>query len=625
MKIVLFPFFLLRDREKEGKRADVLSLFVLDEWFVARGNEHWQDFFKSIIFVNKILLDRSACDLNRILHFSARRSSWATTTSRSVRRARPNFINCRWSAAPWPVSRNCSRPARNSSFVQFFNVRRNSIWITRRSRRIAWRKFTFGWCFFESVGRDGKSIVERTLLILLLGEIDTLNEKYQASAAIESRWSVPLNQLMPKFSFDDQQRLSSGKSISLPKYSEAHWHPQLFIENSLGDLKETIRYSAKVSDDRDRIFVCEHREIKGLFWEKLELHHFPSDIQELSISIASMLYNDKVMLVSDPYHPSGINREAFVDQQEWFLYEHVDTQQRFIKEFLFRDDDDSEETLEENQEEDAATPASTLTKEKHRPVLTVTCHAGQRRYSWTTRFFPYSFVVARRSNYFYWNGYCLILLITIVSFCIFAIPPKCEFDSFFRSIHFPSSFQFTGESSPNLLYTSSHSYHLSLDGESIIGETRRERTATMPFRSLSFSQRFRIWRRWIVTRSCRCSFWSFFRSGTPPSAQWSSLTPRTCASRRNRGSSNWIISSFVSPWVCIWSFTSFSSVGSTPCRWNLVDCWRRRINTIDNWSADESRKCPNQLATRIIVTRRWTWAADRKREHRRSFLWKFLF
>ena len=216
-----------------------------------------------------------------------------------------------------------------------------------------------------------------------LGEIDTLNEKYQASAAIESRWSVPLDQLLPSFSFEEQQRLSLGKSISLPKYSEAHWHPQLFIENSLGDLKETIRYSAKVSDDRDRIFVCEHREIKGLFWEKLELHHFPSDIQELSISIGSMLYNDKVMLVSDPYHPSGINREAFVDQQEWSLYEHVDTQQRFIKEFLFRDDDDSEENLEENQEENAGatSPAAmrSLTKEKHRPVLTVTCHAGQTR------------------------------------------------------------------------------------------------------------------------------------------------------------------------------------------------------------------------------------------------------
>jgi hypothetical protein len=29
-----------------------------------------------------------------------------------------------------------------------------------------------------------------------------------------------------------------------------------------------------------------------------------------------MLYNDKALLIADPYHSSGINCEAFVDQQE---------------------------------------------------------------------------------------------------------------------------------------------------------------------------------------------------------------------------------------------------------------------------------------------------------------------
>ena len=32
--------------------------------------------------------------------------------------------------------------------------------------------------------------------------------------------------------------------------------------------------------------------------------------------------------------------------------------------------------------------------------------------------------LARQSTYFYWNGYCLIFLITVVSFCIFGIPPQ---------------------------------------------------------------------------------------------------------------------------------------------------------------------------------------------------------
>ncbi len=202
------------------------------------------------------------------------------------------------------------------------------------------------------------------LMFLRIGEIDTLNEKYQAQASIEARWPIESETLTSDLSSDDQKRLIDGKSISLLKYAESHWHPQLFIENAIGDLKEQIRYSAKKSIKNNQIYICEHRDIKGLFWEKLELQHFPSDIQELSISIGSILYNDKVVLIADPYHLSGINREIFIDQQEWSLYEHVDTQQRYVKEFLFQDEDE-EETKTNSKDE------------RKRSFLTVSCHAGK--------------------------------------------------------------------------------------------------------------------------------------------------------------------------------------------------------------------------------------------------------
>ena len=202
------------------------------------------------------------------------------------------------------------------------------------------------------------------LMFLRIGEIDTLNEKYQAQASIEARWPIELDKLLSDLSPDCQKRLTDGKSISLLKYSESHWHPQLFIENAIGDLKEQIRYSAKKCKEDKKFYICEHRDIRGLFWEKLELQHFPSDIQELSISIGSILYNDKVILIADPYHLSGINREIFIDQQEWSLYEHVDTQQRFVKEFLFEDKDDEETELNANDE-------------RKRSFLTVSCHAGR--------------------------------------------------------------------------------------------------------------------------------------------------------------------------------------------------------------------------------------------------------
>jgi hypothetical protein len=200
--------------------------------------------------------------------------------------------------------------------------------------------------------------------MLNLGEIDTLNEKYQAQAAIESRWVVDIDKLSSDLSSDDQKSLSDGKSITLTNYAQRHWHPQLYIENALGDLKEQIRYSAKRSKEDNQIYVCEHRDIKGLFWEKLELQHFPSDVQDLSISIASMFFDDKVVIVADPYNLSGVNREAFVDQQEWALYEHVNAQQRFVEEFSFQaaDQDDDENEVK--------------SQDRKRSILTVTCHAG---------------------------------------------------------------------------------------------------------------------------------------------------------------------------------------------------------------------------------------------------------
>ena len=208
------------------------------------------------------------------------------------------------------------------------------------------------------------------LMFLRIGEIDTLNEKYQAQASIEARWPIEPEKILPHLSSDEQTRLTYGKSVSLINYSDIHWHPQLYIENVLGDLKEQIRYSAKRSKIDQQIYICEHRDIKGLFWEKLELNYFPSDVQDLSISIASMLYDDKVLLTADPYQSSGINREAFVDQQEWSLYEHVDTKERFVKEYLFQNEQQEEE--EEN---------STMNKERKRSTLTVTCHAGEENMS----------------------------------------------------------------------------------------------------------------------------------------------------------------------------------------------------------------------------------------------------
>ncbi|CAF1316549.1 unnamed protein product [Didymodactylos carnosus] len=94
------------------------------------------------------------------------------------------------------------------------------------------------------------------------------------------------------------------------------------VDPTINDSKEVTRYTLKranvqeqENDDKEMIIeICEHCDVKGFFWEKFELHHFPSDTQELSVSIAASYYDDKLILQIDNYRQSGVNREVFVDQ-----------------------------------------------------------------------------------------------------------------------------------------------------------------------------------------------------------------------------------------------------------------------------------------------------------------------
>ncbi|CAF1157949.1 unnamed protein product [Rotaria sordida] len=89
----------------------------------------------------------------------------------------------------------------------------------------------------------------------LSGKIDTLNEKYQAHAFIESRWSVSFDKFPSDLSAANPQRLADGKSVTLDKYAECHWHRQFYIENDFGDLREQIKYSGKISKEDNKIYI----------------------------------------------------------------------------------------------------------------------------------------------------------------------------------------------------------------------------------------------------------------------------------------------------------------------------------------------------------------------------------
>lgn len=196
------------------------------------------------------------------------------------------------------------------------------------------------------------------LLNIFSGELDTRTEKFHAHVAIESQWIV---EEFEDLAADDRIRLDNGDIVKLPTdFPEKYWHPHLFILNISDNAHEQIKYSLKKISSK--IHVREFRDVYGSFYSKFDLHLFPTDIQELSVSIGSALFDSEVTLESDPYRASGINREAFVDQQEWKLFDHVQTRTRFIRGFLFQNDDDQE--------------LDTPGHERKRSILTIACHAG---------------------------------------------------------------------------------------------------------------------------------------------------------------------------------------------------------------------------------------------------------
>jgi hypothetical protein len=66
-------------------------------------------------------------------------------------------------------------------------------------------------------------IVHVSVEFIRLGEIDTMSDKYNAEICIESKWI-------------DKDHIQNYNP-------EQHWNPQLFIENTLIEPKEKIKYN----------------------------------------------------------------------------------------------------------------------------------------------------------------------------------------------------------------------------------------------------------------------------------------------------------------------------------------------------------------------------------------------
>jgi hypothetical protein len=111
-----------------------------------------------------------------------------------------------------------------------------------------------------------------------------LNEKYQADIYFEARWIEKRMSLGPLCLTSQQQTQLHDNSIV--KISELnptiYWSPQLFIENAISQIGAEDKWFTIKKDGSDlnqslsltaNVEICEHRRMKGVFWEKLELNH----------------------------------------------------------------------------------------------------------------------------------------------------------------------------------------------------------------------------------------------------------------------------------------------------------------------------------------------------------------
>jgi hypothetical protein len=96
-----------------------------------------------------------------------------------------------------------------------------------------------------------KKTVHVSFEFLTIGEINTLEETFEASVNIECRWTM-----------DDLTEDEFDARI--------HWNPQLYIDNAI-NIKDNVSY--EVIRENGLSLVTERREVKGKFFTAFPMYY----------------------------------------------------------------------------------------------------------------------------------------------------------------------------------------------------------------------------------------------------------------------------------------------------------------------------------------------------------------
>jgi hypothetical protein len=209
--------------------------------------------------------------------------------------------------------------------------------------------------------------VEMRVVFLSIHDINTLNEKYTAEVYVEARWPL-----------ENEFDVIQDEFKSLPLNWIPKWTPELQIVNIIQEAKSENWY--RIGEDNGKLYLYEMKKIKGSFYEKLELHYYPFDVQNLTLSFMSNQCTSKCILIKHASKPNRVLTDNFRDSQEWLLYNYIGIEQ------------------------DKVVDAQYSVDEGEHSIINFYC------------------IVARKPGYFYWNAFFLIFLITVISINVFSIP-----------------------------------------------------------------------------------------------------------------------------------------------------------------------------------------------------------
>ncbi|XP_048777841.2 uncharacterized protein LOC125681694 [Ostrea edulis] len=162
--------------------------------------------------------------------------------------------------------------------------------------------------FFYAASLKTRTVYIR-MVFIRMDNVETLKEQFDGDVYFRARWREP--------------KLDNVK-VNQPVNHRDFWNPDLTIRNKVSEKHSETWYEI-LNVDGEAYLVQKSRQ-NGTFTEKLELHDFPFDSQDLNICFASSLPTSEVELVEDRDNPSEIGVSCYIHAQEWDLEPYVESE-----------------------------------------------------------------------------------------------------------------------------------------------------------------------------------------------------------------------------------------------------------------------------------------------------------